>query len=390
MRALLFLLLVLALWASPASAHRLDEYLEATTIDAGTQRVALEVRLTPGVDVAPGILKAMDTNRDRHVSDAERHAYAEQVRLNLSLSIDQAPRPLWLVAIAFSTDQQMRRGAGGIVLRFEAAGAGAGGAHRLTFENRHRRDIGIYLVNTLIPHEPGLSIRSQDRSFDQSRYSLDFVTGSMAHARQNEAIDVANRSVFGPFFRHGIRHILTGYDHLLFGAALVLGAATLWELIKVVTAFTVAHSLTLTVAALGLVRVPEALVEPVIAGSIVFVALQNALRPSASQGRARLFVAFLFGLFHGLGFAGGLLDLLHDMPAPTFLLALLAFSLGIEAGNQLVLLPLLGALKAIGIAGGEPIQARPFTTTFRRIASLAIAFGGTAYLALALGSAAAS
>jgi hypothetical protein len=134
---------------------------------------------------------------------------------------------------------------------------------------------------------------------------------------------------------------------LLFLFALVLGAAGLWDLIKIVTAFTIAHSITLTLAVLGLAHLPENIVEPFIAASIVVVAVQNILAPRQATGSTRLAVAFFFGLFHGLGFAGGLLDLMHAIPPNLIVYAILGFSLGVEAGNQLVLLPLYGIVRCI-------------------------------------------
>ena len=115
------------------------------------------------------------------------------------------------------------------------------------------------------------------------------------------------------FIRHGILHILSGYDHLLFIAALALAVATLWDLVKVVSAFTLAHSLTLTLSVLNVVRLPEQIVEPMIAASIVLVALENVIGPQRGRGAGRLLVAFFFGLFHGLGFAGGLLSAMEGM-----------------------------------------------------------------------------
>src|SRR5438552_4133096 len=106
------------------------------------------------------------------------------------------------------------------------------------------------------------------------------------------------------YFHHGLLHILTGYDHLLFVTALVLSVRSLWELVKVITAFTLAHSITLALSALDLFRLPPLVVEPVIAGSIIFVALQNVFWPERTRDWTRLAVAFFFGLFHGLGFAG--------------------------------------------------------------------------------------
>ena len=130
----------------------------------------------------------------------------------------------------------------------------------------------------------------------------------------------------GSFFRLGIEHILTGYDHLLFLGALLLRGGRLLSLFKIITAFTVAHSITLALAVLGLVAIPERLVECVIAASIVYVALENVfLRDAPSQ---RWVVSFLFGLVHGFGFASAL-NPLH-LPPRHLALALLGFNLGVE------------------------------------------------------------
>ena len=181
-----------------------------------------------------------------------------------------------------------------------------------------------------------------------------------------------------------MRHILTGYDHLLFLGALVLGAASLWELVKVVTAFTLAHALTLTLAAYQLVRVPEGVVEVLIAASIVVVAVQNVRWPRAAGGPSRLLVAFGFGLVHGLGFASGLLTLLHQLPREVLLLVLLGFTLGLEAGQQLVLLPLFGLRQFTSQLKQPAVQPVRLSLTWQRAGSLSIALAGLYYLGQAV------
>src|SRR6266446_5635580 len=183
------------------------------------------------------------------------------------------------------------------------------------------------------------------------------------------------------FVRHGITHILAGYDHLLFVTALVLAVASLWDLVKVVAAFTLAHTLTLTLAALGLVRLPGAVVEPMIAVSIVCVAVQNVLWPERSRGPSRLLIAFLFGLFHGLGFAGGLLDAMAGLPTASALLAIAAFSAGVEIGHQAVVLPAFAGLRLLRRAGGGVGGSEP---GLRRYGSALIALAGSFYIAAAL------
>ena len=186
------------------------------------------------------------------------------------------------------------------------------------------------------------------------------------------------------FARHGIAHILGGYDHLLFVAGLVLAVVSLLDLVKVVTAFTVAHTLTLTLAALDIVRLPERVVEPMIAASIVFVALQNLLAPERSRGWTRLAVAFGFGLFHGLGFAGGLLAAMEGMPGSTIFTAIAAFSIGVEIGHQFVALPLFGALKIMRSATRQARDPERVPRWATRIGSGVIAAAGMVYLAAAL------
>jgi HupE / UreJ protein len=165
------------------------------------------------------------------------------------------------------------------------------------------------------------------------------------------------------YLREGIWHIWIGIDHLLFLLCLLLpaawrqregseepgrhGAPVLGEIVKVVTAFTVAHSITLGLAALGVVELPSRLVESAIAASIVFAALNNVY-PICT--RRLWLVAFGFGLIHGFGFASVLADL--ALPQHTLLLALLGFNLGVEIGQLAVVglfLSLCWALRRLDV-----------------------------------------
>lgn len=132
----------------------------------------------------------------------------------------------------------------------------------------------------------------------------------------------------------GVEHILTGVDHLLFVLCLMLLVREIGKLLATVTAFTLAHSITLAAATLGFVRVPAAPVEATIALSIVFLASELArgenLRSSATQSYPWL-VAFSFGLLHGLGFAGALAEV--GLPQREIPLALFAFNVGVELGQ---------------------------------------------------------
>ncbi len=130
----------------------------------------------------------------------------------------------------------------------------------------------------------------------------------------------------------GVEHILLGLDHVLFVVALMLGAAGFHGLLKVISMFTLAHSVTLIATLVGGVAVPAAVVEPLIALSIAFVALENLL----GSTHRRLPVVFGFGLLHGLGFAGSLR--ITDDVSGDLVVSLLSFNAGIEAGQAMLLL----------------------------------------------------
>ncbi len=196
---------------------------------------------------------------------------------------------------------------------------------------------------------------------------------------EGEAAPLPRGRVLREYLGHGFHHILEGWDHLLFMAALVLGAATLWDLLKVVTAFTLAHTITLVLATLDIFRLPSHIVEPMIAVSIVFVAVENVLRPAAARTRWRLVAAFGFGLFHGLGFAGGLLEAMSGLPTGALVAALAGFSIGVELGHQVVALPLFGIFRALQAGTQEKFVARA-----RRVASGCVSAAGCWYLVAAL------
>lgn len=143
----------------------------------------------------------------------------------------------------------------------------------------------------------------------------------------------------------GIEHILTGWDHLLFVISLVLLVRRGWAVARAVTAFTVAHSLTLAGTTLGHWSLPAQPVEAVIALSIVFLARELVVGNSSVTVRYPWAVAFAFGLVHGFGFAGALAEI--GLPEGEVPAALLAFNLGVEAGQLAVVLTVLAILAAL-------------------------------------------
>jgi hydrogenase/urease accessory protein HupE len=144
------------------------------------------------------------------------------------------------------------------------------------------------------------------------------------------------------FFAAGVEHIMTGYDHLCFLLAVVLWASRAWPVVKIVTAFTVSHSITLTLAALQIVNIPSAWTEIAIALSIIYVALENFFTRKVDD---RWRDTFVFGFIHGFGFASGLIEL--GVPQRAIVPALASFNIGVEVGQIGVVLVVIPSLVLI-------------------------------------------
>ncbi len=133
----------------------------------------------------------------------------------------------------------------------------------------------------------------------------------------------------------GIEHLLLGFDHILFVIMLLYLVRSSWQILKVVTSFTIAHSLTLALSALELVQLSSAPVEAVIAGSIVLLAYENLQKKGSVSKTFPVLIAFGFGLLHGLGFAGAVAEI--GLPEESQLIALLLFNIGIELGQLAII-----------------------------------------------------
>ena len=165
----------------------------------------------------------------------------------------------------------------------------------------------------------------------------------------------------------GVEHILTGFDHLLFVLALLVLVGGAGRLLKTVTAFTLAHSITLALATLGVVHVPGALVEATIALSILFVASEIVQQRRGREGltsRAPWIVAFGFGLLHGLGFAGALAEI--GLPQNAIPLALLFFNVGVEVGQVLFIAAVLVVMRLARamLAGRLDLKPAPLAAAY--------------------------
>ncbi|RHW32054.1 HupE/UreJ family protein [Lysinibacillus yapensis] len=147
------------------------------------------------------------------------------------------------------------------------------------------------------------------------------------------------------FLLLGLEHIFTGYDHILFVISLLFGAKTIKNILSLVTAFTIAHSITLVLATLNIVQLPSSFVEAAIALSIIYIALINIFNPDSKH---QSWLAFIFGLVHGFGFAGILSEMRLD--ASHLATSLLSFNIGIEIGQLIIvsiIFPILLWLKKL-------------------------------------------
>lgn len=183
----------------------------------------------------------------------------------------------------------------------------------------------------------------------------------LTHARPGAEVYSTGRegilAVLATFLPAGIHHILIGPDHILFVVGLLLMGGSLGRILKIVTGFTIAHSITLALASLGLVTPPGRVVEPLIALSVLYVGVEN-LRARAGRWDTRPALAFVFGLVHGFGFAGVLREI--GLPREALGWSLLGFNAGVELGQASIVLavaPVLALVRA-----REPRQAQRLVT----------------------------
>ena len=191
------------------------------------------------------------------------------------------------------------------------------------YDPQHQTFINVYEAEAL----------TSQAILDKSRTRFEYFAGT----RQG-TLAVVRR-----FVPAGVHHILIGPDHLLFLVGLLLLGGSIRQLIAVVTAFTIAHSLTLSLAALSLVTPPARIVEPAIALSIVYVGADNLMVHGGRDVRA--WIAFAFGLIHGFGFANVLREM--DLPSRALGWSLFSFNLGVEIGQVVVVMAVASALAVL-------------------------------------------
>jgi hypothetical protein len=333
--------------------------LQATILSLQANRVHASMRLIPGIRVSSSVISGIDSNRDEIFSENEERAYAQRVLGDLSITIDGKSVQPKLVALNFPEPAQMREGLGEIHIDYNVDVPNGGSSRTLILANRHLNRTSVYLMNVLVPEDRNIRILAQKRSEQQMIYELDYQKKSaIGAAPQTPWAGLGvwlNGIQFSSLFHLGMRHIAEGTDHLLFLLVLLLPAPLLvsgsnWgssagvrqsllRILGIVTAFTLGHSITLTLAALGAVHVSGRPVEVLIAMSI-FVSAVHAMRP-LFPGREAWIAAF-FGLIHGLAFAATLDRL--GLERWERVAGILAFNLGIEAMQMLVVALILPSL----------------------------------------------
>ncbi len=351
-----------------ASAHRIDEYLQATILSLEAHRVQASIRLIPGMLVSQSVIAAIDSDGDGVFSENEQRAYAARVLSDLSITLDGKKVQPTLLSWSFPESAQMREGLGEIHIEYALDYAGDsshGGRNRsLILTNDHLNRKSVYLVNVLAP-ERGVQILAQKRNEQQSVYELDYRIDAGTPMPWNNLPAWLDGIQFSSLFRLGMSHIAEGTDHLLFLLVLLLPApllvsggrwgapssvrTSLLRILGIVTAFTLGHSITLGLAALSLVNVPSRRVEVLIAISILVSAV-HACRPMFPGKEA--WIAAFFGLIHGLAFATTLDRL--GLTRWDRVAGILSFNLGIEAMQMLVVAAILPSLILLSRTSAYP------------------------------------
>jgi hydrogenase/urease accessory protein HupE len=306
-------------WARPAAAHPVP----FSYVDLRLRPDAIEGSLVVHIFDAAHDLNIEPVERMLDPAVAAQHSatLANLLGARFTVSADgRTLTPQWSAVEVLADRQSLK-----LPLRYAlAATPGRLGVTAVMFpyDPQHQTFLNIYEGDALT-----------QAILDRGRSGLEYFAGTRQGAF----------AVVQKFLPAGIHHILIGPDHLLFLVGLLLLGGTVRQLAVIVTAFTVAHSITLSLAALNLVSPPARIIEPAIALSIVYVGADNLLIRDGRDVRA--WIAFAFGFIHGFGFANVLREM--DLPARALGWSLFAFNVGVEVGQLLVVAVVATALAAL-------------------------------------------
>lgn len=262
---------------------------------------------------------------DAKIAESKKNAISELVRSRLILLADGQPVELELMSVqpipdrqALSCELRLNTNIKPAALRIQCA--------LFPYDPQHQTFLNVYEADTLVHQE----ILTEQRQIFVYR----------AGDRQGWV------SVMKEFIPAGIYHIFTGPDHVLFIIGLLLMGGSLLRLLSIVTAFTIAHSITLSLAALDVVNPSPVLIEPAIALSIVYVGIDNLMVGKTGRD-LRAWIAFFFGFVHGFGFAGVLKE--FGLPRQALGWSLFSFNFGVEIGQACIVVVVATLLAAVRV-----------------------------------------
>jgi hypothetical protein len=317
-RRLLLGVAALLVWAAPAAAHPtplsyLNIVFHSGQIDGTLVVHIFDVSHDAGIDPAEQLL-------DRNFLGPRRQQIANLLAPRILLRSDHRLRLEWTDVIAMPEEQTLH----------------------LTFRVS-REDPGALTIDTaLFPYDPNHQTFVNVYEGDDLRQQMIFAADTPEHTYYRGTTQGVI-AVMKTFIPAGIHHILIGPDHILFLIGLLLLGGSWGALARIVTAFTLGHSLTLSLAALNYVSPPAALIEPAIALSIVFVGADNLVRGGGRDLRA--LAAAVFGLVHGFGFANVLRE--FGLPREALGWSLFSFNVGVEIGPLAIVVVVAAVLGAI-------------------------------------------
>jgi len=315
------LCVILSWLATPVHAHpapfsyldlRLSQGRLEGTLTAHVIYLAHDLNLTP----AEALL-------DAALAESKKETILNLLRSRLALVADGRALKLILLRLEPLSDRQ----ALALHLRFHPQSSPGMLSIRCAlfpYDPQHQTFLNVY--------EEGMLV--QQEIFDKDHTTLEYFSGNRQGAR----------AVVKKFIPGGIYHIFTGPDHILFIVGLLLLGGSLLRLLGIVTAFTIAHSITLSLAALDVFNPPARWIEPAIALSIVYVGIDNLMVGQAGRD-VRAWVAFFFGFVHGFGFASVLRE--FGLPRQALALSLFSFNVGVELGQACIVVVAAALLMAL-------------------------------------------
>ncbi|MCJ8011504.1 HupE/UreJ family protein [Paenibacillus sp. KQZ6P-2] len=323
LRTFLPLFIIVFFLGTATTAHAHSTSMGYSGLDVKGNQINYELFLDE-----KDLLVHFDTDKNNHMENEELASQKEEIEsiIQKDLRIEVNSKPLTMELLSMNTAEKGPTKGVELQLKFTAD------------EAIEQINIHYNLVFEDAPvHTSVLMVRSGEFVY-QDILNIDKKDIQITFP-ESEIAPTETSSVLWEYFVLGIEHILTGYDHLVFLLSLVLIATCFKDAFKIVTAFTIAHSITLFLVATGRIHVIPSWVEALIALTICYVAVENIF---VQKAKWRWILTALFGLIHGMGFAGALAE--TGLPKENLIGSLLTFNLGVETGQIMILCLLLPLL----------------------------------------------